>query len=627
MNFLSPLGLIALGALLPLAALYFRKRQRTEHRVSSLALWRAVTRERLAATGLKRFRGDLSFWLLAASVVCLALALARPVKTMALRPREQLVLVLDTTASMGAREGGATRLDLARGAALALAATLSRDTAVRLVSAGCRPVWRPLDPGDPNALRAALAAQAVEPCGGDLAAALTLAADALRDLDGPRRVVALTDGSTRSDALVGAFPVPLELVRVGTLVPNVGVVSLGTRERPGPTAALRDLDLSATVQGVNRGAAGEVTATLSLRTARGVSRLATRVFRLATGRTTLTFPVALAASDDPRWLELHLDAADNALALDDDATLAVPDTAALRVRLVSTAPEGSPWVARALAADPEVLLTDGAADPRTVGLTVYHGGLPSRAPLGNSLGFLRARENPSIAMGFALRGPWQNPRWVDVELSDPRVRFVSPADVHFASAHTAALGPGDEALATLDRGPFIVARSTAGASTTLVGADPDASDWPLRVSFVLFLRDAVEHARTRRDASRVGLLRTGALSRFASHGSAEVTLSEGAWRRTLTHDGREATWFVDHPGAVTLDRGRGPEALGVSLLDATETALAVADLPWQRAVTGGSAPTPGGLAQRPLWPLAAALALGLLTLDAALYHRLRRSRG
>ena len=55
-------------------------------------------------------------------------------------------------------------------------------------------------------------------------------------------------------------------------------------------------------------------------------------------------------------------------------------------------------------------------------------------------------------------------------------------------------------MITTTAGVVAVARDTRDASATVLGFDPDRTDWPLRPGFVLFLRDAVEHARGRRDA-------------------------------------------------------------------------------------------------------------------------------
>jgi hypothetical protein len=122
MGFLTPINLLWLGGSLALLVLiYLRARARMTVDVSSLMLF-----EELGAPVVQRrmLHLDALFWLEAAALSALSLALAglylrviEPITT-----HRTHALIFDLGAAMGAREGGGSRLDAARGQALAIVA-------------------------------------------------------------------------------------------------------------------------------------------------------------------------------------------------------------------------------------------------------------------------------------------------------------------------------------------------------------------------------------------------------------------------------------------------------------------------------------------------------------------------
>jgi hypothetical protein len=125
-TFAAPLALLAL-ILVPLVVLLYTIAARWTNRdVSSLAFWEEALR---ACTSLRIRRLLRSLALLAAvlAAAVLAVGLARPlVRGRGAGVSGDTVLVLDATASMGARSGGGTRYDEAKDEAFRLAAGLRR---------------------------------------------------------------------------------------------------------------------------------------------------------------------------------------------------------------------------------------------------------------------------------------------------------------------------------------------------------------------------------------------------------------------------------------------------------------------------------------------------------------------
>jgi hypothetical protein len=118
-GFLNPVNLLYAGSIAVLVAIYFRSRARPTIEVSSLMLF-----EQAAApvSRVRTLRTDLLFWLEVAALALIVLGLAGPYVEgpPAVFAGRSHVLVFDLGAAMGARQGGKTRLDLAKAEAVHL---------------------------------------------------------------------------------------------------------------------------------------------------------------------------------------------------------------------------------------------------------------------------------------------------------------------------------------------------------------------------------------------------------------------------------------------------------------------------------------------------------------------------
>ena len=105
MNFLLPWGLLGLLALLPILALYFLKLKRDERIVPSALLWKKVIEDLHVNAPFQRLRYSLLLLLQLLLVAVLAFALARPFLAYAGTRGRATVLLVDTSASMGTKDG------------------------------------------------------------------------------------------------------------------------------------------------------------------------------------------------------------------------------------------------------------------------------------------------------------------------------------------------------------------------------------------------------------------------------------------------------------------------------------------------------------------------------------------
>ena len=139
MSFLTPLALAFFALSVPLVLLYFLKVRRRERTVSSLLLWHTAVRDREASTFFQRLHRDPLMLLQLLALLALALALARPVATVMGQGARKVVVVLDTSASMKARDVSPSRFEVARSRAASLVRGLGEGAEVMVIEAGVQP--------------------------------------------------------------------------------------------------------------------------------------------------------------------------------------------------------------------------------------------------------------------------------------------------------------------------------------------------------------------------------------------------------------------------------------------------------------------------------------------------------
>ena len=106
MGLLEPAGLLLALLAIPILIFYMLRLRRQEIVVSSSQLWRQVLQDRQANAPWQRLRRNWLLYLQLLVLALLVLALARPFLAGGGRPSGNLVVILDASASMQARDGG-----------------------------------------------------------------------------------------------------------------------------------------------------------------------------------------------------------------------------------------------------------------------------------------------------------------------------------------------------------------------------------------------------------------------------------------------------------------------------------------------------------------------------------------
>jgi hypothetical protein len=503
----SPLGLALLGLLVPLVLLYVLRIQRERRRVSSIWLWQAAQRDLLAKQPFRRLVPHVSLILEALALAALALAAAHPVTRGGRIDASHVVLIIDTSASMGTlNSAGRSRAEEAKGAAANAVRRLGPGADALVIEAGREP--RVVSPWEHDVQRLVAAIQRVSAseAEGDLGRAVALASDHLRTRAGSRRIVVLTDGAlARRDALrLSAYP--LEVLRVGEPADNAAIVRVDVGRMAAPSGK-DQVQAFAMVQNFGK-APRSLFVTLSQR---GVATpLASRRLDLAPGEQA---PVVLAFDASPRdagmGLVIELSPGD-ALRADDRAYVRVPE--GRRLPVVVSPKNASAWLLRALASDPdtELLGTDppdlASADVPRDSFVVVDGACPRALP---GADFLIVNPPPGPCVTATIGSPLTQPSITSWAEGDPRLRFTHFDGVSIARARAIEPDGPNASLVRSREGTLIADASIAGRTGTIVAFDVGESTWPLRASFVLFMRNLLELSRSHRAGQASGPARTG----------------------------------------------------------------------------------------------------------------------
>lgn len=583
LDFLTPKGFALLGLLAPLILLYILKVRRKRLRVASTWLWASAKRDLIARSPWKKLIAQVPLILQALALLLLGLALARPATRGRAIMGDHVAIIIDASASMSA-EGvleakPATRIEIARRVAKDILSALSPGSDAMLLEAGREArVVTPLD-RDVVRLKTALDTVHAYDVEGDLGAAVALAVDRLRQLGGSRRIVIVTDGNLAVPAALNGVTLPVEVITVGNPIENTAIVRVDVRS--GIEPSLKREQVQAFLVIANFGASPrELYVTMREDNASDV--LASRKILVGPGeRQPVVLDFFPASGDYRRGLVLDI-APHDKMAVDDTAFARVP--AGDKLPVVYAAPDPaktSPWIERAIISDPAtVLKTITLADLTKAGevemdaFVVVEGACPAVVPGGD---LLVVAPPAGPCFGTLVGRTLEHPAITSWETGDARMRFLSLDGVSIARAMALAPeGPTQELIRTQD-GTIATDISTPTRTGTLLGFDVGDSDWPLKASFVLFMRNLLEQARIHRAFGVTGPSRAGEPLRVRLPASAkdiEVLAPSGDKLDVSMRSGLAVVPETSHVGLYKFS-WTGPEAgslvVPVNLTSAAES--------------------------------------------------------
>ncbi len=613
MEFIAPAGLALAALSAPLVALYFLRVRRRRVVVSSLLPWHAVQRSERLASPFHRFRRHLLLLLQLLALLLLALALGRPAITGARDGARSVVLVVDTSASMGATDAAPTRLAAAVDHARAVLDDLGPADEAMLVEAG--PVTRVRVPFTRDLHQVARALDDLAPteAEGALRPAVQLATSLARSRPGVE-VLVLSDGGRGDLSGLSTQGADVRYVRVGSRATNAGITALDLRRSP-----VSDLDRQLFLT-VHHHGAGPVDAAVEVYV--GDALLAVRSERLPpTEPVSLVFDIPGAARGD---LEVRLDAPGDLLPADDRAWAVLTPPASRRVLLAGS----DPLTARALEADPRVTVIRARSEEVTPALldevdaALFAGAVPDAAT-GRPHAILGPHPGTPLTLGPARPAP----RVLDWQRTHPVLRFVDLSGAILGEAHPVQDAGGLAPIAHADTGPLILAGERGGARVVALSFDPYASDLPLRVAWPVFVLNTVGWL-TEGDqaAGEARLVRAGTTwTRTVTDPSvkaARVRGPAGAFEVPVS-DGVIRVQDTNRTGIYAVRAGAWSTSFAVNLLSEDETRIAPRPDLGLAAGDAAVAQAGVGAARRELWRPLLLVALCLLVVEWAAWNRRR----
>jgi Ca-activated chloride channel family protein len=499
----TPAALWGLLAMPFLILLYLLRIRRKDHPVSSVLLWQRSAPTLAAYRPSRRIERSLLLLLQLLATAAIVTGLARPSVIARAPDHGDVVLVLDLSLSMRARDVSPTRFDHARDEALDVVAHLHPGQRAGIVVAGPRP--QVLVPPTGDGARLTKALRTLEPwdAAGDVAGAVVAASEL--PLGPGERIVVWTDGAR------GPLPaLPQATYRMlGTSDDNVGITMFRAARGPNGAEALLRVD---NFSGRARQVPLEVT--------HGRLPVYRSTLDLPAGEArTVVFPITGDGVFRAR-LTTH-----DALP-DDDVASAVLDPAPLPSVLLVSA--GNPYLERLL----RVLPVGRAEQTRSVDPTLWgsYGVVildrinPGPVPPGDYLLIASVPSNLPITAS----GDVQRPGLTTWERTDPVLRFVDLGSVRVARALTLTPG-GGRVLAGGDV-PLLWAYEGGGIRALLLGFALQDSDLPQRVAFPILIANSLAWL-----GGGVLDVRAGEALQLPAAGGSEAGLFDPSGRRQVVH--------------------------------------------------------------------------------------------
>jgi hypothetical protein len=272
----------------------------------------------------------------------------------------------------------------------------------------------------------------------------------------------------------------------------------------------------------------------------------------------------------------------DAMPVDDTAYGRVPAGRRLPV-MFAAANKPSPWLLRALVADPDAEVRQGDVAEliakKNVDLgtfVVVQDACPAALPGGD---LLIVNPPPGDCYGTMVAAPLDKPVITSWDHNDERMRFLTLDGVFVGSARTLEPESKRQELVRSDKGVIVADVSSSARSATLVGFDVGESNWPLKASFVLFVRNLLEQARLHRSSGVSGPALAGDPLRVSVPSNvreAEIESPDGSKQRVPVRGGLAVVPEVQRLGLYRVsfeEPVKGSLLVPVNLTSAAESNL------------------------------------------------------
>jgi Ca-activated chloride channel family protein len=483
--FTTPLALLGLLFIPAVVAMYLLKLRREETMVPSTLLWTRLVADVEANAPWQKLRRSLLLLLQVLLVIILAFLASRPFLERPAGLARDVVIVIDTSASMAATDVLPNRLEVAKTAVIAALRELPTGGKVSVIAADRSARIVVNETTDIGRVRQALDDIEVSSAHGDLGDALELAGK-LAARSGDAQILVATDGALATPT-TATVPAKITVLPVGRERRNQAIVALAVRKAPSAVTrsvfvSVANLDLERASRHLEVWGDG---ALLEVRDLTLDPQARSDVIIDDVPHDVGTLEVRLVGPDPA------ITAAPDQLAVDDRAWAIIPPD---RTRLILVVGPGDPYLETALSYLPNVelfgvaLAEYGAKTERTDGrpwdLVIFEGPLPAVLPRTPILAIAPGTTSP---LG-EVTGTLKEPGIGSLNPEEPILRYVDLSTTHIATASRFTLPEWARTVIAGPAGaPLLYAGARDGLPTAVLAFEPRQSDLPLQVAFPILL--------------------------------------------------------------------------------------------------------------------------------------------
>jgi len=663
MNFVTP-GVIAIAAALtvpPLVALYFLKLRRQEVPISSTFFWKRAVQDLQVNAPFQRLRRNLLMLLQLLVLLLAAVALGQPLLRQEQSDKKSLILLIDRSASMNVVEpDGRTRLERAKAAALMTVEQVGTEFDRGMVIAFSDSA-KMMAPFTGNRTQLEQAINRIEPSDGlsNLKEAIGLAeahsqtqiveAEGIPATPVPTGPAALavlfSDGRIEDAGQLTLQRMSLQIVRdIAVNNDNVAIVTLTASrhyERP------ELLTVFSTVQNFGPGEvaldvelfiAGEPRDIQSITLEPGIAPTDAEDYDATKALRDVAFDEV--EFFDSGVIEVRLSRKDD-LPTDNQAFAIIEPPRNVKVLLVTPgnfhfreALSEGPFQLTIMSPDdyenaPEAELSEGGRARHDV--VVFDTHTTARLPTGSYFFFGSVPTVEGFGMGEKVQAFTPSPIF-DWDEGHPILRYINPDNIDFASYRKLILPDNAESLISAYEGPLLSLVSHGGNRYLICAfglfdenREMYNTNWPLRLSFPIFMLNAVQYLSGSLAVQIEAKTRPGdPLTIKATKVGSEVTVTrpDGTTETAIVGSSRTAHYGrTDLVGvySASLTVG-GSTSYAVNLFSPSESRIQ----PNADFTIGGEAvqsKSSTRMANVPLWPWFLLVALAFLFLEWAVYSK------
>jgi len=608
MSFLAPAAFWFALTLPVVIVFYLLKRKRVVRLVPSTLLWQRFLAETQASAPFQKLRHNWLLWLQLLMLALAVFALARPYFTGKVTGGRLQVVVLDASASMQSTDESPSRFEKARTGALELVDALRDTDQMVVLQAGANTEVKQSATREKSALRRALQSATVTDSTTRLNEALKMAESLTKD-NNDAEIHLFSDGAAPGMKELENKGLRLVYHRVGQRRHNLGITSLDVRPNP------EDPNQRAIFTSVANFSPDEQQTQVELL----FDNQLVESKPLTITPTNSAPLVFLASQPHDGVFTVRLTARDD-LASDNQASIVSQLPQPVRILLVT---RGNRFLEKALKAAGRVELSvaPDLTEARTgFDVVVLDAVTPATWPEGNILAIATMNTN-----WFDSVGGVEAPPVVDWKAAHPLMRFAGFDNVQIAKALAVKTPSWAVAVVESPQTPLVLAGELGRQRILWLAFDTLESTWPLRISFPIFIANAVEWLNPAAIQSKQLAIGAGDPFRMTlsdSATSAEVTLPDGKTRKLdLDPQARELVFGdTGKQGIYHLTVGTNRTVFVANLLDPAESDTRPhEELDFGRF--GNVAATKFKRASLEMWRWIAAAGLAVLLFEWWYYHK------